>query len=65
MRIRDLNDKQKEIFEKLRKNFDGDGSFHKWLSLPNKSFRNKPPLYLLLSENYDYFERFLESPSFE
>lgn len=65
MRVKDLNNRQKEIYNKLKVNFDGDESFQKWLSLPNKTFRNKPPLFLLLSENYDYFERFLESPSFE
>lgn len=29
-----------------------------WLSTPNKSFNNKCPLDLLLSGNYDYFDRF-------
>jgi hypothetical protein len=32
-----------------------------WLSLPHKSFKNKAPIELLLSENYEYFYSFITS----
>jgi uncharacterized protein (DUF2384 family) len=49
---------QKEILNKLQTVFEDEQQLTNWLSLPNKSFRNKTPLDLLLSGNLDYFNRF-------
>jgi len=53
-----LTDRQKQLIESLRKNFESQDQFENWLSIPNKSFRNKPLLDLLISDNFDYFDRF-------
>jgi hypothetical protein len=55
--IDSLNDKQKEILNSLREYFGNN--LDNFLSTPNKEFRNKAPLYFLLSENYDYFRPYL------
>lgn len=52
------NDRKEQIIEKLRSMFDTEDSFKNWLSIPNKSFRNRPPIDILEASNYDYFERF-------
>lgn len=56
-----LSEKQLEIISKLEKNFESKEQLELWFSLPNKLFRNKTPLDLLLSGNFDYFERFIVS----
>jgi len=56
-----LSDKQLEIISKLEKNFESKEQLELWFSLPNKLFRDKTPLDLLLSGNFDYFERFIVS----
>jgi len=53
-----LNVKQKEIITNLRVMFDSDEEMINWLSLPNKLFRGRPPIDILNTSNYDYFERF-------
>ena len=54
-----LTDKQKAIVSKLKPMFESQEQLHNWLSLPNKMFRDKPPIDLLLSGNFDYFDRLL------
>lgn len=56
-----LSEKQLEIISKLEKNFESKEQLELWFSLPNKLFRDKTPLDLLLSGNFDYFERFIVS----
>jgi len=55
-----LTDRQKQIVESLRVNFENQEQLESWLSIPNKSFRNKPPLDLLMTDNFDYFDRFFK-----
>lgn len=57
MDFTNFNERQKTIVKNLRKEFDSDQSLYTWLSIPNKMFRSKPPIDLLMSENYDYFDR--------
>jgi len=54
-----LSEKQLNIISKLEKMFESKDQLELWFSLPNKLFRNKAPLDLLLSGNFDYFDRFL------
>jgi hypothetical protein len=65
MNLENLSKRQKDIISKLKVSFENDSQLSKWLSIPNKLFRNKPPIYFLLSDNFDYFERFLSNSSFE
>lgn len=51
-------EKKDIILEKLKAIFENEESLKIWLSIPNKLFRNRPPIDLLESGNYDYFERF-------
>jgi len=44
-----------EIINKLREMFDDEDTLNAWLSTPNKNFRNRPPIDLLESGNFDYF----------
>ena len=52
-----LNDKQKQILEALKKQFGNDLDL--WMSTPNRQFRNRTPLDLLMSGSYDYFSQFV------
>jgi len=54
-----LSEKQKSIISRIRPMFETDEQMDKWFSLPNKLFREKAPLDVLLSGNFDYFERLL------
>lgn len=56
-----LSSRQKDIISKIRPMFESDEQLEKWFSLPNKLFRNKAPLDLLLSGNFDYFERLINN----
>jgi hypothetical protein len=58
-----LTDKQKEIIGRIEPMFESKLQLETWLSIPNKLFRNKAPVDILLSGNYDYFERFLNPSS--
>jgi hypothetical protein len=51
-----LNVHQEQILQRLK--VLGE-SLDIWLSTPNPHFNHQPPLDLLLTENYDYFYRFL------
>lgn len=51
-------EKKDIILDKLKVIFESEESLKIWLSIPNKLFRNRPPIDLLESGNYDYFERF-------
>lgn len=53
-----LSERQRDIIKRLEDSIGDINSVETWLSTPNKLFRNRPPIDLLLSENYDYFERF-------
>jgi len=53
-----VNDKKEQILNKLKEIFENEESMKVWLSIPNKLFKNRPPIDLLESSNYDYFERF-------
>ena len=65
MDISSLNIKQKTIYNKLLEGFDNEQQLQTWLSLPNKLFRSKAPIDVLISQNYDYFDRFLETSNIE
>jgi len=39
--------------------FENAAQMETWFSLPNKLFRGKAPMDLLLAGNFDYFERLL------
>jgi uncharacterized protein (DUF2384 family) len=65
MNLSELSVKQKSIYDKLDKIFESQEQLHMWLSLPNKLFRNKAPIDVLLSSNYDYFDRFFENSNIE
>jgi hypothetical protein len=65
MNLSEFNDKQKSLLVKLKSSFNDDTLFEKWLSMPNKHFRNKPPIFFILSENYDYFQRFINNSTIE
>lgn len=54
-----LSEKQKAIAQQVREMFESDEQLDKWFSTPNKLFRDKAPLDVLLSGNFDYFERLL------
>jgi len=60
MNVSNMSEKQIEIFYKLKEVFEDSRLLESWLSLPNKMFKNKAPIDVLLSGNYDYFERFLQ-----
>lgn len=60
-----FNSKQKDIYINLLKEFESEPQLQTWLSLPNKLFRNRAPIDVLLSQNYDYFDRFLETSNIE
>jgi len=53
-----LSERQRDIIKRLEDSIGDINSVENWLSTPNKLFRGRPPIDLLLSENYDYFERF-------
>lgn len=65
MNISGLNDKQKGIYDKLLEGFDNEQQLQNWMSIPNRYFRNKAPIDVLISQNYDYFDRFLETSNIE
>lgn len=50
--------KQNEIIEKLRTVLESDQQLDAWLSIPNKMFKDKAPIDVLMSGNFDYFDRF-------
>jgi hypothetical protein len=52
-----LTNDQQQIYDKLKISI-GD-ELDLWLSIPNKSFRNRPPLELLLTNDFVYFEQFI------
>lgn len=56
-----FTEKQKQVIVKLSANFESKDQLEKWLSIPNKMFRDKPPLDLLLSGNFDYFDRLINN----
>lgn len=54
-----LNNKQKQILEALK---DYSGSeLDLFLSTPNKYFRGRTPLEMLLNEEYTYFYPFINN----
>ena len=57
MDVSKLNERQKEIINKLYNILESEDSLIAWLSIPNKMFKSRPPIDLLMSENYDYFDR--------
>lgn len=56
-----LTVKQQDIICKLMPMFESQEQLHNWLSLPNKMFRDKPPMDVLMSGNFDYFDRLLNA----
>lgn len=52
-----LNKQQLQIVTELKQILGVE--LDAWLSLPHKSFKNKAPIELLLSENYEYFYSFI------
>ena len=54
-----LNKQQLQIVTELKQIMGAE--LDAWLSLPHKSFKNKAPIELLLSENYEYFYSFITS----
>jgi uncharacterized protein (DUF2384 family) len=54
-----LNKQQLQIVTELKQILGAE--LDAWLSLPHKSFKNKAPIELLLSENYEYFYSFITS----
>lgn len=52
-----LNKQQLQIVTELKQILGAE--LDAWLSLPHKSFKNKAPIELLLSENYEYFYSFI------
>ena len=56
-----LTVKQQDIISKLMPMFESQEQLHNWLSLPNKMFRDKPPMDVLMSGNFDYFDRLLNA----
>lgn len=54
-----LNKQQLQIVTELKQIMGTE--LDAWLSLPHKSFKNKAPIELLLSENYEYFYSFITS----
>jgi len=52
-----LNNKQKQILEAL-KDYSG-AELDLFLSTPNKYFRGRTPLEMLLNEEYTYFYQFI------
>jgi len=54
-----LTKKQLEVISKIEPMFESKQQMEDWFSLPNKLFRDRPPLDVLLSGNFDYFDRFL------
>jgi len=61
MDLTNLSIQQKDIIEKLELMFENKEQLNNWLSLPNKMFRGRLPIDVLLSGNYDYFERFFDN----
>jgi len=61
MDISKLTLEQKEIYYNIKSKFESEEQFHTWLSLPNKMFRNKSPLDILLSNSFEYFDRYFDS----
>jgi hypothetical protein len=55
--ISNLNNKQKQILEAL-KDYSG-AELDLFLSTPNKYFRGRTPLEMLLNEEYTYFYQFI------
>lgn len=53
-----MNDKQKQYLEKIKEYAKEETDL--WISTPHKSFGNRCPLDLLMSENYDYFDRLFD-----
>jgi uncharacterized protein (DUF2384 family) len=58
--LHNLNDKQQAIIANLRAMFDTEEELMNWLSVPNKLFRGRPPIDVLNTSNYDYFERLFD-----
>lgn len=54
-----LNKQQLQIVTELKQILGAE--LDAWLSLPHKSFKNKAPIELLLSENYEYFYSFIST----
>jgi len=61
MDLSKFSSEQREIYTKLKERFESEEQFQTWLSLPNKMFRSKSPLDVLLSNNFDYFDRYFDS----
>jgi len=58
MNIDILSAKQKEVYNLLKDRFESENQFQLWLSMPNKLFRNKTPIDTLLSNSFEYFDRY-------
>lgn len=58
--MNNLNDKQRQILE-LLKDYSGL-ELDQFMSTPNKYFRGKTPLEMLLNEEYTYFYQFINNP---
>jgi len=53
---------QIEIITNLRRYFnDNEQSMITWLCTKDRSFRNRPPIDLLLTKDYSYFTQFRQS----
>jgi len=61
MDISKLTQEQRDIYQRLKIIFESEEQFQTWLSLPNKMFRGKSPLGVLLSNNFEYFDRYFDS----
>lgn len=55
-----LNSKQKQILE-LLKDYSGP-ELDYFMSTPNKYFRGRTPLEMLLNEDYTYFYQYINKP---
>ena len=58
-----LTERQRDIIKRLEESIGDINTVEKCLSTPNKLFRSRPPIDLLLSENFDYFDRFFTRAS--
>lgn len=52
-----LTEDQQKIYNQLKESIGSELDL--WLSIPNKSFRNRPPLELLLQNDFAYFYSFI------
>jgi hypothetical protein len=55
-----LNKDQLQILDNLVEYCGGQEQLNLFLSTPNKLFNMRPPLEMLLTKNYDFFNQFVK-----